>query len=239
MQYTGTGNCHRHCAAHIGLPIGGEVFRSRIFHFSHGSRSLFSTAVMKHIVNPGAPNENKVSNLTDERGIQMTPWIRSLILLLAGLLLFGCDKQGRPIEEFGLDKLERGVSTEGDVRSVMGQPEIVREEESGERTLEYPKGPEGVRTWFFTIGKDGKLRDYKQVLTEENFARIKPGLSKDEVRRMLGKPRSVVQFKLKNEEVWDWRYLDRQMQTPRFFNVHFDMTSGKVTGTSSSDATNY
>ncbi|HJV81410.1 MAG TPA: hypothetical protein VJ651_11300 [Noviherbaspirillum sp.] len=138
-----------------------------------------------------------------------------------------------------MDKLERGVSTEGDVRNVMGQPEIVREEESGERTLEYPKGPEGVRTWFFTIGTDGKLRDYKQVLIEENFARVKAGLSKDEVRRMLGKPRSVVQFKLKNEEVWDWRYLDRSMQTPRFFNVHFDMTSGKVTGTSSSDATNY
>jgi hypothetical protein len=50
---------------------------------------------------------------------------------------------------------------------------------------------------------------------------------------MLGKPRSVVQFKRKNEEVWDWRYISRHEQ--RLFNVHFDITSGNVTGTSHSD----
>jgi outer membrane protein assembly factor BamE (lipoprotein component of BamABCDE complex) len=62
-------------------------------------------------------------------------------------------------------------------------------------------------------------------------------MSRDEVRRLLGKPRTVAQFKLKNEEVWDWLYLDRTEQ--RLFNVHFDMASGKVTGTSTSSATNY
>ncbi|HJV85373.1 MAG TPA: outer membrane protein assembly factor BamE [Noviherbaspirillum sp.] len=160
--------------------------------------------------------------------------ISALALIAACVFLFGCDRQGRPIEEFGLDKLERGVSTEGDVRNVMGKPDTVRDEEDGSRTLEYPRGPEGVRTWFFSIDRSGKLKDFRQVLTEENFARIKPGLSKEEVRRMLGRPRSVVQFKLKNEEVWDWRY--QSWEGARFFNVHFDMTSGKVTGTSSSDA---
>jgi hypothetical protein len=66
---------------------------------------------------------------------------------------------------------------------------------------------------------------------------VRSGMSRDEVRRMLGKPRSIAQFKLKNEEVWDWRYQD--LTVPRLFNVHFDMTSGKVNGTSSSDALNY
>ncbi len=163
----------------------------------------------------------------------MTRWIRRMLVPWAILLAVACDNQGRPVEEFGLDKLAKGISSEGDVRQVMGRPEMVWEEEDGSRTLEYPKGPEGARTWTFTIDKYGKLLDYRQILTEENFSRIMAGMSKAEVRRMLGKPRSIVQFKRKNEEVWDWRYISRHEQ--RLFNVHFDITSGNVTGTSSSD----
>jgi outer membrane protein assembly factor BamE (lipoprotein component of BamABCDE complex) len=165
--------------------------------------------------------------------------IRHAILLVSTLSAFACDRQGRPIEEFGLDKLAKGISSESDVRMAMGQPETVWEEEDGARTLEYPKGPEGVRTWVFTIDKNGKMQDYRQVLTEENFARIQPGMSRDEVRRMLGKPRTIVQYKLKNEEAWDWRYRPSAGTDNRFFNVHFNIGSGKVTGTSSSDAVNY
>lgn len=157
-----------------------------------------------------------------------------ILATLCILLVGACDRQGRPIQEFGLDKLSKGISTEGDVRSVMGQPDTVWEEDDGSRTLEYPKGPMGHRTWFFTIGKDGKLADYRQVLTEENFSSIKPGMSMDAVRRMLGKPRSAAQFKLKNEEVWDWAYLQPDNKT-RLFNVHFDMASRKVTRTSTSE----
>jgi hypothetical protein len=148
--------------------------------------------------------------------------------------LLACDQNGRPIEEFGLEKLARGVSSESDIRMVMGQPDTVWEEEDGARILEYPKGPAGARTWVFRVGPDGKLVDYSQVLTPENFARVVPGMSKDAVRHMLGRPRTVVQFKLKNEEVWDWRYLESRQET-RLFNVHFDIDSGKVTRTSSSD----
>ena len=150
------------------------------------------------------------------------------------LSMVGCDQQGRPIQEFGLEKLAKGVSSESDVRMAMGQPETVWEEDGGERTLEYPKGPMGARTWIFEIDKDGKLRDYRQALTEATFAKIKPGMSQDNVRRLLGKPRTVVQFKRKNEEVWDWRYLENGTTT-RLFNVHFDINSGVVTQTSASD----
>jgi len=167
----------------------------------------------------------------------MKNWILALLALFAAVFMFGCDKQGNPIQEFGLDKLEKGISTEADVRTVMGQPDTVRDEADGTRTLEYPKGPEGTRTWMFTIDGSGKLRDYMQVLTEENFARIAPGMSKEEVRRMLGRPRTIVPFPRKSEEVWDWRYLSGT--SARLFNVHFDMTSGKVVRSSSQDAADY
>jgi outer membrane protein assembly factor BamE (lipoprotein component of BamABCDE complex) len=167
----------------------------------------------------------------------MMQWGLAIGLSLLAAVLFACDRHGRPVEEFGLDKLSKGISTEGEVRGIMGQPETVWEEEDGTRALQYPKGPEGVRTWEFTIDKSGKLKDYRQLLTPENFSRVTQGMSKDEVRRLLGRPRSVAQFKLKNEEVWDWRYQD--VTAPRLFNVHFDMGSGKVTRTSNSDALNY
>ena len=116
----------------------------------------------------------------------------------------------------------------------MGQPDTVWEEENGARTLEYPKGPMGHRTWMFSIDKNGTLQDYRQVLAETNFANVKIGMSKEEVRRLLGKPRTIVRFTLKNEEAWDWRYQKSQAES-RFFNVHFDIDSRQVTGTSSSD----
>src|SRR2546425_3289631 len=132
----------------------------------------------------------------------MNRWKRGILALASVVLLAACDQQGRFTEEVGLDKLAKGISGESDVRMVMGQPDTVWEEESGARTLEYPKGPMGHRTWMFAIDQDGKLKDYRQVLSEENFANIKPGMSQDAVRRLLGKPRTSVRVKLKKEEGW-------------------------------------
>lgn len=164
----------------------------------------------------------------------MKQWIHSIIATSFIVLLAGCDQQGNFVEQAGLEKLAKGISSESDVRIAMGQPETVWEEENGARTLEYPKGPMGHRTWMFAIGQDGKLQDYRQVLNEQNFANIKPGMSQDAVRRLLGKPRTSVRFQLKNEEVWDWRYLKSHAES-RFFNVHFDIDRHQVIRTSSSD----
>lgn len=168
----------------------------------------------------------------------MKQLILGIFALLGMLMLSGCDQQGKPIEEFGLEKLAKGISTESDVRMVMGQPGTVWEAEDGSRSLEYPKGPEGVRTWFFDIGKDGKLKDYRQVLTEEYFEKIQPGMGMDTVRRTLGKPRSTQQYKLKNEEVWEWLYAEPSGKE-RLFYVHFDLKTNQVTQTSSIDEDQY
>lgn len=164
----------------------------------------------------------------------MTAWIATVFALISALFLAGCDKQGQPIEQFGLDKLAKGISTEGDVRAVMGPPDTVWEEEDGARIMEYPKGPEGARSWMFRIDPNGKMQDYHQALTAENFAKVQPGMTKGDVRWLLGKPRSVVPYKLSGEEVWDWRYLATNPGR-QLFNVHFDMQTGKVKRVSNSD----
>lgn len=155
---------------------------------------------------------------------------KGLVMFGFLLALLGCDRQGRFVEEAGLERLEAGVSRESDVRLVFGQPDAVVEEGDGTRILQYPRGPAGPRTWFFQVDREGVLRGWRQVLTPENFSRIVAGMEREQVRRMLGRPRSVVQYQLKNEEVWDWTYLEGH--TPQLFNVHFDNASGKVVRTS-------
>lgn len=126
-----------------------------------------------------------------------------------------------------------GQSTEADVLRQAGKPETTWEEENGARRLEYPRGPEGATTWMVTIDADGKVGRIEQVLTAESFARVRPGMNQDQVRRMLGKPTKVEKFALKKEEVWGYRWWESS-QEKAFFNVHFN-PDGVVTTTSRSD----
>ena len=163
----------------------------------------------------------------------MKRFLAGLSGFLCSLLMFGCNS-GRPIEDFGIEKLTKGLSTEAEVRQAMGEPTMIWHEADGVRTFEYPRGPEGHRTWMIELDATDVLRDYRQTLTEESFARVQAGMTRDEGRRILGKARSSQAFPLKNEEVWDWRYLTGSA-TERFFNVHFDRESGRVTRTSHTD----
>ncbi|SDC23433.1 Beta-barrel assembly machine subunit BamE [Cupriavidus sp. YR651] len=129
--------------------------------------------------------------------------------------------------------IEIGKSTEEDIRRQAGKPEIVWEEADGGKRLEYPRGPEGATTWMVTTGADGTVRSIEQVLTAANFARVRPGMNKDQIRRMLGKPTKVEAFALKQEEVWGYRWFESSTDRA-FFNVHFD-NQGTVTTTSRSD----
>ena len=81
-----------------------------------------------------------------------------------------------------------------------------------------------------TIGPDGKMTALRQVLKQADFETVLPGLDKAEVRRRLGRPAKTQVFALKNQEVWDWRYLEDQQ--PRVFSVTFD-AEGRVLSTAS------
>lgn len=134
--------------------------------------------------------------------------------------LAGCDW-------FAETRLVPGQHTEADVRKLMGQPEMIWEDDSGARTLEYPRGPEGAQTYMVRIAPDGKLVAMDRALTETNFSKVRPGMTKDDVRRLLGKPTEVRRFDLKNEEVWAWKYRGEH-DTPYLFDVHFDVGGSRV-----------
>ncbi len=111
------------------------------------------------------------------------------------------------------------------VQARMGKPETVRKNSDGTQTWEYPGGPLGRQTYMVTVGADHAVKEVRQVLSDEYFAKVQPGMSRDDVRQLLGKPGVVSLFPARDEEVWSWRY---QQQNAMFFNVLFDKTAGTV-----------
>jgi outer membrane protein assembly factor BamE (lipoprotein component of BamABCDE complex) len=146
-----------------------------------------------------------------------------LCSVLAALGLFACDA-------IGLRELKPGVSTGYDVRDKMGKPTMQWTNGDGSQTWEYARAPEGKVNYMITIGPDNILREIRQVLTEENFAKVTNGMTRDQIRRLLGKPGWVTQLDLKQQEVWEWRF-DNPHQADLRFDVHFD-GSGQVVETS-------
>ncbi len=145
------------------------------------------------------------------------------VAAVAALLLAGCDRQR-------IEALEEGVATEADVRKQFGVPAAVYREADGSTTLEYTRQPEGRQNYMITIGTDGRMSSLRQVLKSADFARIVAGLDKSQVRRLLGQAAATQPFALKQQEVWDWRYVEANEN--RIFSVTFD-AAGRVVSTAS------
>jgi hypothetical protein len=111
------------------------------------------------------------------------------------------------------------------VQARMGKPETVRKNSDGSQVWEYPLGPLGRQTYMVALGSDRTVKNVSQVLTEGYFSQVKTGMSRDDVRQLLGKPGEISMFSARDEEVWSWRYLQGN---PMFFNVLFDRSAGTV-----------
>ncbi len=132
---------------------------------------------------------------------------RWLTAATMALTLLGCDQQR-------IDALEEGVSTEAEVRAQFGQPTTIWPEADGARTFEYNRQPQGNQNYMITIGPDGTMTALRQVLTPHVFEQVRPGMSQEQVRRLLGQPAQRTTYDLKQETDWDWRWMDpptRQM----------------------------
>lgn len=147
--------------------------------------------------------------------------------LLSGLvaaLLPACDG-------VNLAKLRPGVTSLQEVREIMGAPAMAWQDADGSQTWEYPRTPQGMVNYMIDFGPDQLVREVRQVLNEDNFARVRAGMRMPEIRRLLGQPAHEMYFSLAKEHVWDWKVrVDAGMD--QFFNVHFN-EAGVVLRTSS------
>ncbi len=131
--------------------------------------------------------------------------------------------------------LRPGVDTEAAVLHRMGSPVMEWTHADGSRQLAYPTGPFGVHTWMVRIAPDGRLERIENVLAEEHFARVKPGMSMEDVLQVLGPvdpSGGVTYFERRDELVWEWLYCPDWRRLSRFY-VLFDGTTGKVRSTMS------
>ena len=120
--------------------------------------------------------------------------------------------------------IQGGMSSE-QVRAMLGRPETVHKSSDGSETWEYPSGPLGRRTYMVTLGANQAVREVRQVLSDEYFAKVSPGMSRDQVRLLLGRPCEITMFPARDEEVWSWRY---EEQGPMLFHALFDRSAGTV-----------
>ncbi|WP_170285862.1 outer membrane protein assembly factor BamE domain-containing protein [Propionivibrio limicola] len=151
---------------------------------------------------------------------------RLLIGLYSGLLaavLPACDS-------VNLEKIRPGRTTMQEVHQIMGPPTTEWLDNDGTTTWEYPRTPNGIVNYMIDFGPDKIVREVRQILTEENFANVREGMTREQIRRLLGKPAHEFYFSLKKEHVWDWKTKEEAGYT-HFFNVHFD-ESGHVVRTS-------
>ncbi|WP_040786815.1 hypothetical protein [Massilia niastensis] len=137
---------------------------------------------------------------------------KSLILTM-GVLLGGC--------ALVREAPNVGESAEA-VQNKLGRPTNVYPLEGGGQELEYASGPMGQFTWMATLGPDGRLVSYEQVLTGEKFAAIKVDKAdKAEVLRTIGRPAERSRVAFKNYEVWSYRYKEAMVWNS-LMHVHFD-----------------
>jgi hypothetical protein len=114
------------------------------------------------------------------------------------------------------------------VTDKVGKPVTVWKNPDGSEIWQYPRGYYATQTFIITMGPDRRVQEMHQALSDPYFSKVAAGMSRDDVFRVLGRPREIWIFASRDEETWTWRYYDTNYM---FFNVLFDRTEGKVRNT--------
>ena len=152
-----------------------------------------------------------------------------LAVLMSTLVLGACASYSGAGLRPGEARLE-------DVIRSMGQPAMRWQDPDGSMQLAYPRGPAGIHTFMVKLGPDGRLQSNVNVLDAAGLASIRPGMTKEQVLRVLGPPDEsrTAYFKARDELVWDWRACTDNANIQRVY-VLFDATAATVRSTLSQD----
>ena len=145
-----------------------------------------------------------------------TPSSRLLPLLIPALLA-GCA---------GFSAINTGASAQ-QVETLVGKPANVWKNADGSEVWEYPRGPLGAETYMVTLGPDRGVREVRQVLSDEYISKLHVGMTRDEARRLLGRPRDIGFSDLNDEEIWSWRYREWGVRNMELY-VQFDRRTGAL-----------
>src|SRR5438034_9330956 len=110
-----------------------------------------------------------------------TTFFRAAFLLFPALFAAGCAS---------FSAINPGASAR-QVETLVGAPANVWKNADGSELWEYPQGLYGVQTFMVTLDSDHAVREVHEVLNDANISRLQPGMSREDVRRLTGKPREI------------------------------------------------
>jgi outer membrane protein assembly factor BamE (lipoprotein component of BamABCDE complex) len=139
---------------------------------------------------------------------------RALIKLACLTALAGC-------ASYDGSSLRPGASTADDARSVMGRPALELADQDGGRHLVYPHGPLGTQTYVVDVDANSRVKQVRQALTDDTFNAVRPGLTRDDILRLIGPPGEEMTFARSGQTAWDYRYQDTWGYRA-IFSVMFD-----------------
>lgn len=119
---------------------------------------------------------------------------------------------------------QRNISagmSESEVGSQFGKPAAVGRLPTGEEYWDYSRQPFGYTISRVTFTPDGRVRDVRNLLTEENYKNLHAGMAPEEVVAVVG-PSAASERRVYagGTKSWTYRYYDYGVT--KLLNVIFD-----------------
>lgn len=112
-------------------------------------------------------------------------------------------------------------AAETDVVAKLGNPVDRHRLPDGSVNLEYSTAPMGQYAWMVNVD-GGRVRDVRQVLTVEEFAKLRIGKdTREDVAARFGRRVEETYLRLADRTVWSWRMKQDDLW-PVWMNVQFD-----------------
>lgn len=141
------------------------------------------------------------------------------ILALCAIALAGCAATVGHRVHVGM--------TESQVVGVGGKPALERKLKGGETAWDYTLQPSGYFTWRVVFGRDGRVREVRNLATYENSLKIIEGMTEADVEMIMG-PTYIRELYWTGNYSLGYRYMD----DATFMVLTVLMAkSGQVTGT--------
>lgn len=124
----------------------------------------------------------------------------------------------------------RGVppgASRDEVLRLMGPPTATYTMPDGHQRLEYNHMPAGRQTFMVDLDASGHMAGWENVLDENHFAAILPGMGRGDVLRLIGPPTYTWHYFRPTPGI-TWLYRFETIQRCILFELSFDAATGKV-----------
>jgi hypothetical protein len=115
-------------------------------------------------------------------------------------------------------------ATQAEVESQLGRPRATFPLPGGGRQVEF-NYVRGATTYIVFFDAAGKVVEAVQALNETNFRQVRPGMTQEQVLRLIGHPFQVIPGGRRLGPIWNYAFQNTQCQQ---FQVQFDPDGAAV-----------